>query len=155
MSLPEVLLWRELRARPGGHKFRKQHAAGPHALDFYCASAGLCIEVDGKAHDMGTSPQRDEHRDAWLAEQGIKTIRIPAEEILRDIEPVILLIQQECASRSSSTMNRCAVPPHCAAMSGVYRPGTWRPVHSPVPLPRKAGGGFRRAHRRAEAKNIR
>src|SRR3954471_11838926 len=98
-SLPEVLLWRELRARPGRFKFRKQHAAGPYSLDFYCASAALCIEVDGKAHDMGSNPQRDDRRDAWMAEQGIKTIRITAEEILSGVEPVIILIQQECASR--------------------------------------------------------
>jgi very-short-patch-repair endonuclease len=25
MTLPEVLLWRVLRARPGGNKFRRQH----------------------------------------------------------------------------------------------------------------------------------
>ena len=28
MSLPEVLLWQRLRARPNGLKFRKQHDAG-------------------------------------------------------------------------------------------------------------------------------
>ena len=28
MSLPEGLLWRELRARPGGLKFRRQHPSG-------------------------------------------------------------------------------------------------------------------------------
>ena len=51
MSLPEVLLWRELRLRPGGYKFRRQHPAGPYVLDFYCAALGLAIEVDGMAHD--------------------------------------------------------------------------------------------------------
>ena len=111
MSLPEILLWRELRSQDAGYKFRKQHAAGPYSLDFYCASAALCIEVDGKAHDMGSNPQRDERRDAWLADQRIKTIRIPAEEILRDIEPVIVFIQQECASRSPSTGSAGPPPP--------------------------------------------
>ena len=103
MSLPEVLLWQALRRRAGGHRFRHQHSAGRYVLDFYCAAAALSIEVDGKAHDMGMNPQRDGRRDAWLADQGINTIRIPAEEILRDIEPVLLLIQEECASRSPST----------------------------------------------------
>ena len=101
MSLPEVLLWTALRQRPGDHRFRKQHPAGPYSLDFYCAAAALCIEVDGKAHDMGANPGRDERRDAWLAEHGIRTLRIPAEEILRDIEPVIILIAQECTARTS------------------------------------------------------
>ena len=39
MTLPEGLLWIELRKRPGGHKFRRQHPLGPYILDFYCASA--------------------------------------------------------------------------------------------------------------------
>ena len=103
MSLPEVLLWTALRERPGGHKFRKQHSAGPYSLDFYCAAAALCIEVDGKAHDMGDNPQRDAKRDALLTEQGIRTLRIPAEEILRDIEPVLIHIAEMCATRSPST----------------------------------------------------
>jgi very-short-patch-repair endonuclease len=104
MSLPEVLLWKVLRSRPGGYKFRHQHPAGPYSLDFYCAAAALCVEVDGLAHDMGTNPQRDERRDAWLAHQGIQTLRIPAAEILRDLEPVAQLIVQQCASRSPSTI---------------------------------------------------
>jgi very-short-patch-repair endonuclease len=100
MSLPEVLLWTALRERPGGYKFRKQHPAGPYSLDFYCPAAALCIEVDGKAHDMGDNPERDERRDAWLAEQGVLTIRIPADEVLRDIGPVLLLIEDWCTRRA-------------------------------------------------------
>jgi very-short-patch-repair endonuclease len=103
MSLPEVLLWQALRARPGGFKFRHQHPAGSYVLDFYCVAAGLCIEVDGAAHEMGENPHRDARRDAWLAEQGIKTIRIAAEEILKDLEAVVSLIEQQCAARSPST----------------------------------------------------
>jgi very-short-patch-repair endonuclease len=103
MTLPEVLLWQVLRGRPGGHKFRHQHSAGRYALDFYCSAASLCIEVDGKAHEMGNDPSRDARRDAWLEGQGIRTLRIPGEEILRDIEPVVILIEEMCASRSPST----------------------------------------------------
>jgi very-short-patch-repair endonuclease len=63
MSLPEVILWQQLRRRPGGFKFRRQHPAGPYALDFYCEEARLCIEVDGSAHDFGDAPIADEKRD--------------------------------------------------------------------------------------------
>ena len=103
MSLPEVLLWRELRARPGGHRFHHQHPAGPYSLDFYCSATALAIEVDGKAHDRGDNPARDARRDAWIAEQGILTLRILAAEILSDIEPALLQIERACASRSPST----------------------------------------------------
>ncbi len=89
MSLPEVLLWRELRKRPAGLKFRRQHPAGPYILDFFCASAGLAIEVDGEAHNRGEPPAKDASRDAWLALHHICTLRIPASAILTDLSAVI------------------------------------------------------------------
>jgi very-short-patch-repair endonuclease len=99
MTLPEVLLWQVLRARRAGFKFRRQHPAAPYVLDFSCADAALCVEIDANAHDMGNNPARDERRDDWLEQQGISTLRINAEEVLRDAEPVLLLIKEECASR--------------------------------------------------------
>ena len=81
-SLPEGLLWRELRAKAGGVKFRRQHPVGRYVLDFYCAAAKCGFEIDGVAHDMGTRPERDVARDAWLAEHGIRIVRIPAREVL-------------------------------------------------------------------------
>jgi very-short-patch-repair endonuclease len=70
LSLPEGLLWRELRGKPDGVKFRKQHPLGKYALDFYCAAAKLAVEVDGIAHDMGDRPARDEARDDIVRAQG-------------------------------------------------------------------------------------
>jgi ATP-dependent DNA helicase RecQ len=46
MSLPEVQLWQALRGEKlGGLKFRRQHPIAPYVLDFYCATARLCVEV--------------------------------------------------------------------------------------------------------------
>jgi very-short-patch-repair endonuclease len=70
MSLPEGMLWRILRTRPGGFKFRRQHPVGPYVLDFFCRAAAVALEIDGIAHDMGDNPARDEQRDAWLAGTG-------------------------------------------------------------------------------------
>ena len=88
LSLPEVMLWQILRTSPGGHKFRKQHPAGPYCLDFFCARANLAIEIDGAAHDMGDRPAKDDRRDAWLREHRIDTLRIPAREILDNVGAV-------------------------------------------------------------------
>ena len=63
MSLPEVLLWRVLRRRPGGLKFRRQQPAGPFVADFYCHEARLIVELDGEAHNRGYRPFRDGERD--------------------------------------------------------------------------------------------
>lgn len=88
MTLPEVKLWLILRAQPEGIRFRRQHPIGLYALDFYCAEAKLAIEIDGIVHDMGNQPARDWVRDAWLAGQGIETIRIAANDVLVDAESV-------------------------------------------------------------------
>jgi very-short-patch-repair endonuclease len=84
MSLPEVMLWNILRARPGGLKFRRQHPVGPYALDFYCLEHRTAIEIDGIAHDMGDWPERDDQRDAWLAQRRIIIVRVPAKDVLTD-----------------------------------------------------------------------
>ncbi|HYW16464.1 MAG TPA: endonuclease domain-containing protein [Allosphingosinicella sp.] len=99
MSLPEVLLWRELRTSPGGLKFRRQHPTGPYSLDFYCGDARLAIEVDGEAHGRGDRPQRDRARDAWLVRAGIETTRIPARDVLHDLEAVLRGIMARAFAR--------------------------------------------------------
>lgn len=101
MSLPEVLLWRILRERPGGNKFRKQHPIGSYVLDFYCLEARLAIEIDGIVHDMGDQAERDPIRDAWLGARGIKTIRIPARDVLANAAEVARWIVVLISSRSS------------------------------------------------------
>jgi very-short-patch-repair endonuclease len=99
MSPTEALLWRELRKRPGGFKFRRQFPLDPYALDFACLGARLAIEVDGEAHDRGDRPQRDARRDHFVAEQGFTTMRIPAFEVTRNLEGVISGIVEQCRRR--------------------------------------------------------
>jgi very-short-patch-repair endonuclease len=106
MSKPEAALWRELRKRPGGFKFRRQHPAGRFTLDFYCAAAKLCIEVDGDSHSAGDRPLRDIARDRFLAQNRVETVRIPAREVLTNMEGVVAYIVQYAAARIP--LNRAA-----------------------------------------------
>ena len=99
LSLPEVLLWQVLRQSPAGLKFRRQHPTGPYDLDFYCSDARLAIEVDGEAHGRGERPVRDATRDAWLRAKGIDTMRIPAVEVLRNLEGVLQGVIAEATAR--------------------------------------------------------
>jgi very-short-patch-repair endonuclease len=92
MSLPEVLLWRELRKRPGGLKFRRQHPAGPYILDFACLECRLAIEIDGETHGRGGAAVHDEVRDEWLANQGYRTLRIPARDVLGNLDGVVRML---------------------------------------------------------------
>ena len=90
MSLPEVKLWQVLRQRPEGFKFRRQQPSGPYVADFYCHEARLVIEVDGEAHSRGDAPQRDEQRDGWFAAKGFTVLRIPAADILNELEAAVM-----------------------------------------------------------------
>jgi very-short-patch-repair endonuclease len=99
MSLPEVVLWRELRKRPGGLKFRRQHPSGAYVLDFFCSDARLAIEIDSFAHSTRDRPQHDAARDAWFAGAGIATLRIGARDVLADLEAVVAHIVETARAR--------------------------------------------------------
>ncbi|MBU1374625.1 MAG: endonuclease domain-containing protein [Alphaproteobacteria bacterium] len=90
LSLPEKLIWVRIRGRePGRPVFRRQHPVRPYVLDFYCATARLCVEIDGQGHGFGDQPARDERRDAFLHAIGIDVVRIPASTVLDDPETVV------------------------------------------------------------------
>ncbi len=97
MTLPEVLLWNLLRKSPDGIHIRRQEWIGNFVVDFYCAKAKVAIEVDGAAHDTGDRPRRDMQRDAWLNDQGIEVLRVPAKDVLRSPEVVAEGIVRYCA----------------------------------------------------------
>lgn len=77
MPKSEKILWHRLRRDNLGARFRRQVPVGPYVLDFYCPELRLCIEVDGELHDVS----RDAHRDSFLADRGIFTIRIPSMDL--------------------------------------------------------------------------
>jgi very-short-patch-repair endonuclease len=111
MSWPEVILWRRLRQRPGGFKFRRQHPAGSYILDFFCAEAKLAVEVDGMAHDLGGGPTRDESRARWLEEQGVTTLRFSAGEVTKLPDGVVESIIAACLDRSDPLHHATRGPP--------------------------------------------
>jgi very-short-patch-repair endonuclease len=97
MTLPEVLLWNLLRKAPNGVVFRRQHPIGDFIVDFFCAKAGICVEIDGVVHDMGDNPERDKVRDANLKASGFEVLRIPASDVLRAPEEVADALVRYCA----------------------------------------------------------
>ncbi|MFW2830465.1 endonuclease domain-containing protein [Sphingomonas sp. ID0503] len=109
MTLPEVLLWQALRGRPAALRFRRQHPAGRYILDFYCPAVRLCIEVDGEVHGRGNQPAWDKERDAWLRSQSVRVLRIPAGEVLRDVEACVLHIVR--VARGDYPSTACGGPP--------------------------------------------
>jgi very-short-patch-repair endonuclease len=101
MSLPEVLLWRALRERPGGFKFRRQHPSGPYIADFYCHVARLVIEIDSEAHERGDRPSRDAGRDAWFVQRSLLTVRLAASDVLDDLDATVRHLVTLAATRTA------------------------------------------------------
>ena len=88
----ERRLWQALRKHQiGGLKFRRQVPLGPYIADFYCPSAHLVVELDGASH---TDTPNDEIRDAWMNGEGIRVLRIPNRDVLRNLEFVVIAIEQ-------------------------------------------------------------
>lgn len=93
----ERQLWQALRnSQLNALKFRRQHPIGPYILDFYCARANLAIEVDGPTH---TNPEKDAERDRHLAHQGIHTIRVQNQDVLKNLPGVLEHIATTVATR--------------------------------------------------------
>jgi very-short-patch-repair endonuclease len=111
MSLPEVLLWRELKRRPGGFKFRRQLPQGGYILDFACLEARFGIEVDGEAHNRGGRPERDDVRDERLKRLGFRMLRLSARDVLQNIEGVVTTIVEHCVALGPLHQPAAGPPP--------------------------------------------
>jgi adenine-specific DNA-methyltransferase len=78
----ERLLWRFLRARRSGVKFRRQHSIGRYIVDFYCVEARLVIELDGGQHYEPEHEKHDAYRTRVLEALGLRVIRFTNIEVL-------------------------------------------------------------------------
>ena len=87
-----------LKDRRLGFRFRRQYAVGPYVLDFYCHEARLCIEVDGEQH--ADRDEADRKRDAFLADKGILTYRVPSNHLPVQRSGVARYVQHLCVERS-------------------------------------------------------
>lgn len=106
LTRPEQTLWVLLRRNQLGLHFRRQHALGPYILDFYCASAKLCVEVDGPVHEERAD--KDARRDAWLAGQGVRTLRFSVEDVER--RPAVIIAGIREAAAPSTGVSLRSVP---------------------------------------------
>ncbi|QSF53632.1 endonuclease domain-containing protein [Brevundimonas fontaquae] len=96
MTLPEVLLWQQIRSRRlDGIRFRRQHPIGPYILDFYCEDARLAVEVDGESHSLAEAVAHDRQRTEWLNTRGISVLRIPARDVLSELAAVVDQIHRQ------------------------------------------------------------
>ena len=71
----------------------RQKVIGPYIVDFYVAQAKLVIELDGSQHFEEDGQRNDAQRDAFLQQQGLTVIRIPNNEVNRNLAGVCEYIE--------------------------------------------------------------
>ncbi len=57
-------------------RFQRQKAIGKYIVDFYCAKAGLVLELDGGRHYTAKQADKDESRTKELEAMNLKVVRI-------------------------------------------------------------------------------
>lgn len=87
----EKHLWRSLRGKSTGSKFRRQAVIGRYVVDFVCFEKKLIIEVDGGQHSQD---QKDILRDEWLRSQGFEVMRFWNNEVLGNLDVVYEKIEE-------------------------------------------------------------
>ena len=99
----ERKLWYEfLRDYP--IRFQRQKAMGNYIVDFYCAKAGLVIELDGSGHYTAEQTEKDNIRTKDLENMKLTVIRICNLDIDRNFRGVCEYIDITVKSLSLSQL---------------------------------------------------
>ena len=95
MTPGEVKLWQHLKGKQMcGYDFDRQRPIDQYIVDFYCKRLMLAIEIDGSSHDSQERQHRDEERQARLESLGVRFLRFREEEVCREIEGVLRVIEE-------------------------------------------------------------
>ena len=110
----KVLAERFAKADLGRYTFKRHAVVGSAIVDFNCHNLGMAIMIDEEGADEALSKRRDKS----LEEVGIRVMRIRAQDILENIDPVLQRItagmrmriedkrQRRSEHRSQSTNSR-------------------------------------------------
>lgn len=79
MTKEERHLWYDF-LRDFRPRFQRQKVLGHYIVDFYCAEAGLVIEMDGSQHYDPAEMLKDQERTNFLKGYGLTVVRIPNNE---------------------------------------------------------------------------
>jgi len=90
----EEVLWKHIRNRKLGVKFKRQYSIGGYILDFYSPEIKLVIELDGKQHREKENFLYDEERTDFLRVLDCNVLRFKNIEIEKNLEKVLSKIKE-------------------------------------------------------------
>lgn len=78
-----------------GLTFEPHVRFGPFVADIYLREYQTICEVDGSYwHNRPGTRTKDDRRDAWFAERGIRTIRLAESQIMMNVERCVQLVRK-------------------------------------------------------------
>ena len=81
-------------------RFQRQKTIENYIADFYCAKAGLIVELDGSGHYETEAQQKDAIRTLHLERLGLKVIRFCNRDIDKNFYGVCTVINEEVNKRT-------------------------------------------------------
>lgn len=110
----EATLWRALRNRQIGFKFRRQHPIDRFIIDFYCAEVKLLVEIDGQSHLELDQQEYDKARTEYLENLGYRVIRFTNDDVRYNLKVVASEILQVVENRIAELTSKktIQISPH-------------------------------------------
>ncbi len=68
--------------------FLRQKIIGGYIADFYCAKAGLIVEIDGSQHYQDGAAEYDAARTEYFGSLGLKVVRLSNIEVNKNFRGV-------------------------------------------------------------------
>jgi len=98
----EIKLWMCLKGKQMyGYDFHRQKPIDEYIVDFFCNKLKLAIECDGYSHQIVKVWEKDNKKTRRLNELGIEVIRFSDDEVLKDTDNVLRVIE-DCIERFES-----------------------------------------------------
>ena len=99
MTEAEQCLWSKLRRKKlNGRIFYRQRNIGSYIVDFFCPALKLVVELDGGQHYSVEGRAKDELRDEYLVNLGLKVLRFSDLDVLKDMDGVLAVLYENTKS---------------------------------------------------------
>jgi very-short-patch-repair endonuclease len=96
---PERILWSRLRQKQIGYSFQRQAIVMGYIVDFWCPTARVVVELDGRVHERPEIAEADKQKDLIFAKCGIACLRFPNKDVYRGMSAVLIRIWETCNAR--------------------------------------------------------
>lgn len=85
----EETLWKELRNKNLGVKFKRQYSLGNYVTDFYCPETKLAVELHGSVHKSDSAHKYDLGRLEYFESLGVRTLVFWNDQVEKDLKFVV------------------------------------------------------------------